>query len=202
MAKQIIACVVGAIIAGVALFFILNIPSDFRKQLLDIDRRLSRLEGSFETFTKLREEFSELQEKVKTVEGELKDVSSTVQSTQSNFRFLEPIPGSTVSRYFRVRGTVSNPPEAGHLWLAVEWGGLAWPKEPEVRITDTEWFGEVNEGGSPPNGRFRLSIWSVNNNGHQKINEWLKEGHSSGNYPGLPGLPEGVRLNGIELQLE
>ena len=88
-----------------------------------------------------------------------------------------------------------------HLWLAVEVGGLIWPKEPEVKIEDTRWIGQVYEGGSPPQGKFILALYEVNAEGHHKIMEWLNSGHRVGHYPGLPAIAGGKRVAAVDLRL-
>ena len=113
-----------------------------------------------------------------------------------------PRNGDLVSRLFRARGAVDGLPSGWHLYLAVEIGDLIWPKEPEVIIEGTSWSGEVCEGGSPPNGRFSLSLYAVNQEGHRRIMKWLENGRRTGHYPGLREIEGSRRLHQINLQLE
>ena len=77
-----------------------------------------------------------------------------------------------------------------------------WPKEPEVMMSGTSWSGEVYEGGTPPHGRFALSLYVVDSDGHRRLMTWLDNGRRTGDYPGLREVKGGQRLHSIKLRLE
>ena len=113
-----------------------------------------------------------------------------------------PSDNALVPRCFRVKGTIERLPPDFHLWLAVEIGNLAWPKEPEMTITGTSWSGNVCPEVPPSNGAWSLSLYMVNSEGHQEIRRWLKDGQRTGDYPGRPEITGGQRLHQIPLRLQ
>ena len=112
------------------------------------------------------------------------------------------IPGdnASVSRHFVAEGAVADLPAGQYLFLAVEIGGLMWPKG-KAQVKNTTWTCEVHEGGSPPDGRFTLSLFLVGGSGYEEINAWLERGKMTGDYPGLVGFKNGRRLYSIRLRL-
>jgi hypothetical protein len=198
--KNILLGVISAVVAGVILSLIF-LPSGLREDIQEIDKRLSRLEGKFETFETLQKDFSQLFQQVSDVQHEIEAVTASVEVDQTEFTFLAPQNGDTVDRFFRVEGTLSRQVSLGQLWLVVEIGGLAWPKEPEVKVIGNRWFGEVNEQGQPPKGEFRLSLWHIDEAGKKEIQKLLADGRETGKFPGLKGVPGGRRLKSINLIL-
>lgn len=77
--KAIISGAIGAIVAGMVLFF-LFLPSD-------LDKRLSRLEGQFDTFMALQKDFSALTQQVSMLETEVK----TVSEPKDEWVFFHPV---------------------------------------------------------------------------------------------------------------
>jgi hypothetical protein len=102
---------------------------------------------------------------------------------------------------FQVQGTIEHLPMGRHLFLVVQVGGLLWPKA-DVRTAGASWTAEVHEGGAPPNGQFRLSLYSVGEKGYAEITNWLERGASTGHYPGLRRINDSVRLHSIDLKLQ
>jgi len=111
-----------------------------------------------------------------------------------------PRNNATVSRHFQAEGTVDNLQAGQHLFVIVEIGGLMWPKG-EAQLNDKTWACEVYEGGSPPDGRFALSLFSVDDKGYDDVNAWLERGKSTGDYPGLTTIDACKRLHRINLRL-
>ena len=116
-------------------------------------------------------------------------------------RINQPRNRDWVSRLFRTEGTIDRLPAGQHLLLVVEVGELMWPKG-QVQVNETSWTSEVYEGGTPPNGRFKLSLYSVSDKGYDEIAVWLERGKLTGHYPGLGQIKDGVRLHSIKLRLE
>ena len=96
------------------------------------------------------------------------------------------IPRNNVSvpRHFQAEGSVDNLLAGQHLFLVVEIEGLIWPKG-EAQVKNAYWTCEVYEGGSPPDGRFTLSLFLVSGKGYDEINTWLERGKMTDDYPGL-----------------
>lgn len=112
-----------------------------------------------------------------------------------------PADGSSVDRHIPAEGEIISLPESAWLWLVVEIGGLKWPKEPGVFVSGNVWTGEAYEGGTPPDGRFTLSLYVVEKTGFDQIKKWTKQGHRSGSYPGLSVIYEARRLDSVNLRL-
>ena len=106
-----------------------------------------------------------------------------------------------VPRRFQAQGTIDRLPAGQHLLLVVEVGGLMWPKG-EVQVRNTSWTSEVYEGGTPPDGRFTLSLYLVSDQGYDEVAAWLERGRLTGDYPGLGQIKDSVRLHSIQLRLE
>ncbi len=107
----------------------------------------------------------------------------------------------SIPRLFRAEGTIDRLPAGQHLLLVVQVGGLMWPKG-EVQVDHTSWASEVYEGGTPPNGNFTLALYQVSAEGYGEIAAWLEHGKSTGHYPGLGRIKDGVKLHSIKLRLE
>jgi hypothetical protein len=116
-------------------------------------------------------------------------------------RISHPRNGDGVSRLFRAEGTVDSLPAGQHLLLVVEVGGLKWPKG-EVQVNNSSWTSDVYEGGTPPDGKFTLSLFGVSTEGYGEISAWLERGRATGDYPGLSHIKDGIRLDSITLRLE
>jgi hypothetical protein len=109
-------------------------------------------------------------------------------------RILSPESGRRVPRLFDAEGTLSDIPTSRHIWIAVEIGGLLWPKEPEIPSQDHYWSQRIAEHGNPPGGWFSLVLLMADTAGHRMIEDWLNTGRSTRDYPGLSHIP-GVRLH-------
>jgi hypothetical protein len=116
-------------------------------------------------------------------------------------RIHHPRNRDLVSRRFRAEGTIDGPPAGQHLLLVVEVGGLMWPKG-KVRAKNGSWASEVYEGGTPPEGRFTLSLYLVSRKGYDEIAAWLERGELTGHYPGLGQIKDGIKLHSITLRLK
>jgi hypothetical protein len=119
----------------------------------------------------------------------------------SKGRILYPRNRDLTPRRFQAEGTVDSMPAGQHLLLVVEVGGLLWPKS-KVQVDGTSWSAEVYEGGTPPNGNFTLSLYMVSSQGYDEISAWLERGKSTGSYPGLVHIKNGIKLDSINLRLE
>jgi hypothetical protein len=87
------------------------------------------------------------------------------------------------------------------LVLAVEIGGLLWPKG-KVQVNGRYWASEVYEGGSPSNGKFTLSLYLVSDRSYGEITTWLERGRRTADYPGLGPIQDAARLHSVTLRLE
>jgi len=104
-----------------------------------------------------------------------------------------PADREKVGRAFLVSGTVSG--QYRELWLAVKIKNLYWPKEPRIAPKDGRWQGQVNEGGSPPDGVFEVVLIDVPDRASSYFQDWLQRGHRTGSYPGIAESDiEGVRV--------
>ncbi len=116
-------------------------------------------------------------------------------------RILSPRNRGLVQRHFRAEGTVESLPEDQHLLLVIQVDGLMWPKG-KVQVNDGTWWGQVHEGGTPPDGRFLLSLYLVTDRGYAEIISWLERGKETSHYPGLRKIRGGTSLHTVSLQLK
>jgi hypothetical protein len=160
--------------------------------LLHLGNRVSTLEGRVDTFMQMREEVNSLREKVIKVR---KDVDTIVATTSSSI--ISPTFCATVGREFSYKIEIRNPKQEKYYYLANEVSGLQWPK---ARLHPSSEGGVIsgqsNEGGTPPEGRFYIVVFEVDQEEHKRILRWL-EG------PDFPGIQmDGCQLAKVELQLE
>ena len=91
-----------------------------------------------------------------------------------------PTPGATVPRTFSSSGTVTGFREGQgvHIWLAVEVGGLMWPKEGALDVNNGQWSMRVSEDGTA--SEVSLSLFAADEAAHDKIMAWLNGGEGTG----------------------
>jgi len=181
------------VVAGLVVFFVTYLimaPSSLEKQINELANRISKLEGQFQMFTDLRNEFQNLQKDVSTVQTEL---GITPPATG---RIISPSQDSKVSRNFTYEVEINNPSSKKFYYLANEVSGEYWPKARVIppsnggRIT-----GQINEGGNPPNGIFYIVLFEVTEKEHQQIRNWLRG-------PDFPGLQiDGHQIDRIKVIL-
>jgi hypothetical protein len=112
-------------------------------------------------------------------------------------RIEAPPSGALVSRRFAVDGTLSKKvPRGRHVWLAVQLGGLLFPKT-EIPRRELHWAEEIDEGGDPEDGSFSLVLLLVDRNGHRAIEEWLARGRQGKGFPGLEEIPGSEPLSRV-----
>jgi hypothetical protein len=116
-------------------------------------------------------------------------------------RIMVPMKRASVPRLFQAQGTIAALPARQHLVVAVEVAGLIWPKA-LVQVDNGLWSCQVHENGDPPSGRFVLSLWLVGRQGQDEITAWLERGESSGHFPGLHQIRDGIKLHSISLRLK
>jgi hypothetical protein len=116
----------------------------------------------------------------------------------------DPIPGQLVRPTFHCSGTVSGMDSALSLWLAVEVGGLVWPKESRVVVDqDGTWSVTVFEDGAA--SEFAVGLFLGDSAVDGWILKWLQRGRRTGNYQeckGIPGARRLDRVDGLRLELD
>ncbi|MDD2402791.1 MAG: toll/interleukin-1 receptor domain-containing protein [Clostridia bacterium] len=127
------------------------------------------------------------------------NIKSGFETCRGTFR--RPVENSKVDRNILAEGDIIGFPKEASLWLVIEIGALKWPKEPCVSITGNSWVGEAFEGGTPPNGEFKLALYIVGKEGNIQINDWLENGHKNNSYPGIKILKGARKLDCIKLKL-
>lgn len=116
-------------------------------------------------------------------------------------KIKRPCNRDAVSRIFQAEGTIDCSLADQHLLLVVETGGLMWPKG-EVQVSDTIWRSTVDEKGTPPDGKFTLSLYWISDQVSGEIAAWLARGRLTDHYPGLTQIKDGIKLHSISLRLE
>jgi len=105
---------------------------------------------------------------------------------------------SNPDRTIKISGLAKNlPPDRPNVIIAVdvEKKRLCWPKRPFIK-PDTRFQTTINEGG--PVGTCVVSLYAVNRDHYEKINQWFKEQRLSG----IPLLPDRYRLDSISLKIK
>jgi hypothetical protein len=110
-------------------------------------------------------------------------------------RIDQPRNGATVNRDIYCSGACELPTSATDLvfWLAIESGGLIWPKEALVSPDHNgHWSATIQEGGSPE--LFTVSLWVVTPQGAKGIQSWFAAGRRVNDFPGMSALPGARRI--------
>jgi hypothetical protein len=111
--------------------------------------------------------------------------------------FSEPQPNDAVSRTIQCSGVVTGLQPGLHLWLAVETGGLVWPKESKVLPDKADkWRTTIFEDGATE--QFAVSLFVADASADRRIKRWLEAGRSSGKYSELRGIPRARRLARVD----
>lgn len=106
---------------------------------------------------------------------------------------FEPVPNQEVDRRIECKGLVKNVEPDLYLRLAVEVGGLIWPKEGAVNVNEGgEWDATIFEDGEPE--RFSVALYVMNAEGDKKVNDWLNEK----DYRGMRRLYDARRIAAVD----
>ena len=109
----------------------------------------------------------------------------------------QPKPGQAMERTCQCSGWASSVGPDMHLWLAVELGGLVWPKEGEIHPdSNNRWNGVIFEDGA--NDEFSLALYVANEDGHRRIRDWFEIGKRSGQYAEMRGIAGVQRIARID----
>jgi hypothetical protein len=111
--------------------------------------------------------------------------------------FNEPQANETVGRTIRCSGVVTGLQPGLNLWLAVEVGGLIWPKENKVLPDEAnKWDVPIFEDGVTE--QFSVSLFVADTSADRRIKEWLEAGRRTGKYSELRGIPGARRLARVD----
>ncbi|HXO28899.1 MAG TPA: toll/interleukin-1 receptor domain-containing protein [Thermoanaerobaculia bacterium] len=110
-------------------------------------------------------------------------------------KILAPERRAQVTQAFTVKGSLSAIPPDCHVRIAVQSGGLFWPKDPELPAQKQTWELQIRESG--PGRRFSLALLLVDPEGHKQISAWLERGQENGDYPGLKVVPGSKPLHEV-----
>jgi uncharacterized protein YjbI with pentapeptide repeats len=111
-----------------------------------------------------------------------------------------------VREQIAVGGDAALLPRKTHLWLAVEQGDRVWPKDhPDILVTgpDSTWAVTVYEEGVPEGDTFELVLYIVNDEGHERIREWIHIGNTTDTFPAFSKIPGSTglqRISGLRMQ--
>lgn len=114
----------------------------------------------------------------------------------------DPTPEQPVRPTFQCSGVVTGMDSTLSLWLAVEAGGLVWPKENKVVVDqDNRWSATVFEDGAA--NEFAVGLYLGDSAVDSWISKWLERGRRTGSYSELKGIPGARRLDRVDgLRLE
>jgi hypothetical protein len=108
-----------------------------------------------------------------------------------------PTRGQAVYPTFRCSGSITGMDPTLSLWLVVEVGGRAWPKENKVEMDqENKWSVTVFEDGAVD--EFALSLYLGDSAVDEWILDWLERGRRTGDYPHLNGIPGARRLDRVD----
>lgn len=103
---------------------------------------------------------------------------------------VAPVDGEVLSGAFTAEGTLSDVPGDHRAWLAVQWGNVMFPKEPEIPAQDRAWVHEFVEAGTAEE-QLSLVLLLVDDEGQQSIESWIVSGRREG-FVGLPADLQGT----------
>ncbi len=113
-------------------------------------------------------------------------------------KITSPKSGSNSSRSVTISGYTKNlPPDRPYVIIAVdvEKQRLSWPKKPFIK-PNTGFQTTFKEEG--PAGTCVVSLYAVNRDHYEKINQWFEEQRLYG----FPPLPDRYRLDSISLKIK
>lgn len=123
-------------------------------------------------------------------------------------KILNPKDGAQVTRekLFDVKAEVTSVPAGHRVYPCTEIEGLGlWPKDPLTQYKPGgDWSGKFVEGGTPPDGLFRLTLILVPPSGIEILEAWFKNGRRDGNFPPFSRLEQitgAKRLDSVQLKL-
>ncbi len=113
-------------------------------------------------------------------------LTGPLASAQEKTKVVIFKPGEGVSKCYNYEVKIENPSTGRYYWLVHEMVSMQYPKaylrpNPETGLA----VGEACEGGKPPERKFRIGIWEVDENGHEEARKWMNRRHESGKCPGM-----------------
>jgi hypothetical protein len=118
--------------------------------------------------------------------------SSRPAVTQPAGRIVFPASGEAVSRDISARGTLSDVPEASHVWLAVRDGSFLFPQGAEILASDERWKLDFRQAGS--SATIGLELLLMGDGGDRFIRDRL----AAGNFAGISRIPGAKVLDAVE----
>ena len=122
------------------------------------------------------------------------------RSRKPSGKVIAPIDGQQVPRSFTSKGILSGIPKDHFVWLAIQVNDLLWPKRQIAAISGESWVQQIYEGGTTRT--FSLVLLLVNDEGQRSIENWVDQGETTGDWPGLAHIPGALQLDvAIDLTL-
>ena len=119
-------------------------------------------------------------------------------ATKPRGKITFPVERTRTARDIRIAGYTKNiTRERPHVWIVVtvEELGRCWPKR-ACDKPNTMFDLNIHEGG--PLGPYKVALYAVDRECHDKIKEWFDKGI----FGGLPLLPEDYKLDEVELVMQ
>lgn len=95
---------------------------------------------------------------------------------------FKPASGTTVPNVFQSSGKLSSTIQRQiHAWLAVQDGGMLYPKGSELAVVNEKWTTTVYQHGAAAS--VSLCLYAVTPKTKTRIERWLKHGQANNDYP-------------------
>ncbi len=133
---------------------------------------------------------------VLTISTLIRTPSPSASDPQGKITYLPQ--SSRSDREIKISGYTKNlPPDRPYVMIAVdvEKLSLCWPKKPFIKANTRFQTTFLEEG---PAGTYVVSLYAVNRDHYEKINQWFEEQRLSG----IPLLPDRYRLDSISLKIK
>ncbi|HVT13777.1 MAG TPA: hypothetical protein VHE55_16045 [Fimbriimonadaceae bacterium] len=107
-----------------------------------------------------------------------------------------PAEGDRVGVDIACSGTARGLAKRTHLWLAVEFNDIIWPKEKELLPKSGRWSYIIRDIGV---GDFKIVLIAANARAHAEIQDWLDISNERNEWPGLKRPAGSVRLTQVSV---
>lgn len=123
------------------------------------------------------------------------------RDVKTSGKITEPQAYQFVGRSIEIQGELNHIKSGDYFWISIKIGNLFWPKEIAIPNSNGEFKVTIYEGGNPESGLFSIVLLQVPSNGHKLIQDWIRRGNETGDYPGITTVFGATELDIAEVRL-